>query len=41
MDILYRALAQRLYRSKDKAGEIDSIEGISYIDKVIDIDQSP
>ena len=41
MDILYRALAQRLYRSKEKSGEIDSIEGISFIDKVIDIDQSP
>ncbi len=41
MDILYRALAQQLYRSKDKAGEIDSIEGMSLVDKVIDIDQSP
>lgn len=41
MDILYRALAQRLYRSKEKSGEIDSIEGISFVDKVIDIDQSP
>ncbi|AFM25162.1 excinuclease ABC subunit UvrA [Desulfomonile tiedjei] len=41
MDILYRALAQRLYKSKDKAGEIDSIEGMSLVDKVIDIDQSP
>lgn len=41
VDVLYKALAQRLYRSREKPGEMDSIEGISYIDKVIDIDQSP
>jgi excinuclease ABC subunit A len=40
-DTLHRALAQRLYRARDKAGEVDSIEGIHFIDKVIDIDQSP
>lgn len=41
VDILKKALAQRLYRSRDKAGEMDSLEGVSFIDKVIDIDQSP
>jgi excinuclease ABC subunit A len=41
MDVLHRALSQRLYRSREKAGDMDSIEGISFIDKVIDIDQSP
>jgi len=41
IDILHRALAQRLYRSRDKAGEVAAIEGISFVDKVIDIDQSP
>jgi len=41
IDILHRALAQRLYRSRDKAGEVDAIEGVSFVDKVIDIDQSP
>jgi excinuclease ABC subunit A len=41
VDILHKALAQRLYRSRDKAGEMDGIQGISFIDKVIDIDQSP
>lgn len=41
IDILHRALAQRLYRSREKAGEVDAVEGISFIDKVIDIDQSP
>lgn len=41
VDVLHKALSQRLYRSRLKAGEVDAIEGISYIDKVIDIDQSP
>ncbi|HMK35195.1 MAG TPA: excinuclease ABC subunit UvrA [Desulfomonilaceae bacterium] len=41
MDVLHRALSQRLYRSREKVGEMDSIEGVSFIDKVIDIDQSP
>ena len=41
VDVLHKTLSQRLYRSRLKAGEVDAIEGISYIDKVIDIDQSP
>ncbi len=41
IDILHRALAQRLYRSRERAGEMDGLEGVSFIDKVIDIDQSP
>jgi excinuclease ABC subunit A len=41
VDTLHRALAQKLYRSRDKAGEVDAIQGIHFIDKVIDIDQSP
>lgn len=41
VDTLYRTLARRLYGSREKAGEVDSIEGIEYFDKVIDIDQSP
>lgn len=40
-DILYRRLAQVLYRARETPGEADVIEGLSYIDKVIDIDQSP
>jgi excinuclease ABC subunit A len=40
-DILYRALAKRLYRSKEKPGAHKRIEGIESIDKVIVIDQSP
>ncbi|MFQ5442407.1 MAG: excinuclease ABC subunit UvrA [Thermodesulfobacteriota bacterium] len=41
VDTLYKNLARRLYRSKEKAGEIKSIKGIEFIDKVIAIDQSP
>ena len=40
-DILYRALAQKLYRSLEEPGEHESIKGIEHIDKVIEIDQSP
>src|SRR6266852_4791906 len=40
-DILYRALAQKLYRSREKAGEHKAISGAVNIDKVICIDQSP
>jgi excinuclease ABC subunit A len=41
VDVLHKTLSQRLYRSRERAGEVDAIEGISFIDKVIDIDQSP
>jgi excinuclease ABC subunit A len=40
-DILYRALAQKLYRSRETPGEYRSIVGVEHIDKVIQIDQSP
>ena len=40
-DILHRALAQRVYRSKAVPGRHRTIEGAELIDKVIDIDQSP
>jgi len=38
---LYRALARQLYRSKALAGHHDGIDGIEWIDKVIEVDQSP
>ncbi len=41
VDILFRALAQRLYRSTQRAGKHKDITGLEHIDKVIDIDQSP
>ncbi|MBV9888829.1 MAG: excinuclease ABC subunit UvrA [Acidobacteria bacterium] len=40
-DILYRALAQKLYRSMDPPGAHKSVAGIEHIDKVIEIDQAP
>lgn len=40
-DILYPALSNRLMHSKLIEGECNSIEGITNIDKVINIDQSP
>ncbi len=40
-DILYRRLAQTLYKAKERAGSHDRIEGLEHLDKVIDIDQSP
>jgi excinuclease ABC subunit A len=40
-DILYRALAQKLYRSSEPPGAHRMILGIEHIDKVIEIDQAP
>jgi len=40
-DILYRALAKKFYRSLEKAGEHERVDGIENIDKVIIIDQTP
>lgn len=40
-DIVYRTLAKHFYRSRKPVGEHKSIEGLEFIDKVINIDQSP
>jgi len=40
-DILYRALAKQLYRSREEPGIHKSIGGSELVDKVIRIDQSP
>lgn len=40
-ETLFPALAQKLYRSKARVGQVRQIKGIHYIDKVINIDQSP
>jgi len=40
-DIIYRAFAKKLYRSKERPGAHKTIKGIENIDKVIVIDQSP
>ncbi len=40
-DILYRALAKEVYGSSGTPGAHESIRGLEFIDKVIEIDQSP
>jgi excinuclease ABC subunit A len=40
-DILYRALAQKLYRSMEPPGPHRVVQGTEHIDKVIEIDQAP
>jgi excinuclease ABC subunit A len=40
-DIVYRALAQKLYRSMEPAGAHRELVGAEHIDKVIEIDQAP
>ena len=41
LDTLYRALAQKIYHSKERPGKMQDLLGISEVDKVIEIDQSP
>ena len=41
IDTLFPLLKQKLYKSKERAGETDGIAGFEAIDRVIDIDQSP
>jgi excinuclease ABC subunit A len=41
IETLYNALARRLNGTRVVPGEFDRIEGIEFLDKVIDIDQSP
>ncbi len=40
-EILYKKLAQDLNGSRERPGDVDSVKGMIFIDKVIDIDQSP
>jgi excinuclease ABC subunit A len=40
-DILLPVLMQRIYRSKLPAGKHKRIDGVEFLDKVIDMDQSP
>ena len=41
MDILYKTLARRLYRTRERPGPFGALTGMEHLDKVIDIDQSP
>ena len=40
-EILHKALAQKLYHSKEAPGKFKAIHGIDHLDKVIVVDQSP
>ncbi|MEP1644195.1 excinuclease ABC subunit UvrA [Rhodopirellula bahusiensis] len=40
-DIVYPVLARRLHRAKVKPGQHDAIDGLRYVNKVIQVDQSP
>ena len=41
IETLYKALARTLMGTRDHAEPFDKIEGAEYLDKIIDIDQSP
>lgn len=41
IDTLFKACSRRLYGSSAQPGNYEKITGLEYIDKVIDIDQSP
>lgn len=40
-EILYKAIAEKLYVTKEKPGQHKSIKGLEYVDKIVDISQSP
>ncbi len=40
-EVLYKVLANELNRAKQKPGKYKEIHGLEFLDKVIDIDQSP
>jgi excinuclease ABC subunit A len=41
VDVLYKALARELHNAHTQPGDFDRLEGLEYIDKIINIDQSP
>jgi excinuclease ABC subunit A len=41
VEILYKALARQLNNAHTQPGDHDRIEGLEYLDKIINIDQSP
>ncbi|HSE79319.1 MAG TPA: excinuclease ABC subunit UvrA [Alphaproteobacteria bacterium] len=41
IDTLYKAVARKLFGAREQPGEHDAIEGVTNIDKIVDIDQSP
>ena len=40
-EVLFKRLAQSLYKAKDIPGASDGVDGLDQIDKVVNIDQSP
>jgi len=40
-DVLYKALGNRLHRTRQRAGAHKRIEGLDQVDKIISVDQSP
>jgi excinuclease ABC subunit A len=41
VEVLYKALARQLHRSRTQPGEYEHLEGVENLDKIINIDQSP
>ena len=41
IETLYKALARQMNKARDLPGDYDRIEGAEFLDKIIDIDQSP
>ncbi|MBK18851.1 MAG: excinuclease ABC subunit A [Rhodospirillaceae bacterium] len=41
IDTLYRAISRRLHNARAVPGSYEEIEGLEFIDKVVEIDQSP
>ncbi|WP_420405024.1 excinuclease ABC subunit UvrA [Nisaea sp.] len=41
IETLWKAIARRLHGAREHPGPFDSIEGLEFLDKVVDIDQSP
>ncbi|HLY60214.1 MAG TPA: excinuclease ABC subunit UvrA [Terriglobia bacterium] len=40
-DIIYRAIAKKIYRALEEPGDHRALQGLEHIDKVIEIDQAP
>ena len=40
-DLLYKKAAQDLYGARERPGKVTAVRGLNYIDKVVNIDQSP
>ncbi|WP_193180719.1 excinuclease ABC subunit UvrA [Nisaea sediminum] len=41
IETLWKAIAKKLHGAREHPGPFDSIEGLEFLDKVVDIDQSP